>query len=207
MKPGSESLAEIDAARRWMLSFGWFPQHMEQVARLSCCIFDQLKPLHGLEKRWRTILEAAALVHDVGWTISQKAHHKHAARLVRQNHLPGFSAQEQDLIALLVRYHRKASPRTSHGRFSRLDAKTQSGIRNVVALLRIADGLDRTHLSAVQSIACRIEAGQVTFRLHMTHMSAEDISAGHKKARFFEEVFGRRVRFEPILAEETDGSA
>ena len=50
------------------------PPHHRHVAVLALALFDQLRDLHGLEERCRPLLEAAALLHDVGWCDGGKGH-------------------------------------------------------------------------------------------------------------------------------------
>ena len=56
----------------------YWPEHAQQVARLSVGLFDQTRGLHGLTDREREWLEYAALLHDVGVHISYERHHKHS---------------------------------------------------------------------------------------------------------------------------------
>jgi len=195
--PDPWDLPEIDAVRRWMYAFGWHPEHMEQVARLSCLLFDELADLHALGPRWRRILAAAALVHDVGWTVSPSGHHKHAARIVRNSDLPGFDGPERDLVALVARYHRGKGPKPSHGRFAALDPADQDAVLTLAALIRIADGLDRSHLSGVQSLSCAATRDSVTIRLRVKRLVGDDISAAYRKSGLFEKVFRRSVGIFP----------
>jgi exopolyphosphatase/guanosine-5'-triphosphate,3'-diphosphate pyrophosphatase len=52
--------------------------HVEQVARLSLALFDQMQPRHGFGIREREWLEAAAVLHDAGMLISHERHDQHA---------------------------------------------------------------------------------------------------------------------------------
>ena len=69
------------------------------------------------------MVEAAALVHDVGYFISYSGHHKHTYHLVRHADLFGFTPREREIIAQVARYHRKALPKKKHESFARLVAQ------------------------------------------------------------------------------------
>jgi exopolyphosphatase/guanosine-5'-triphosphate,3'-diphosphate pyrophosphatase len=187
----------VDAVRRWMYSFGWHPEHMEQVCRLATGLFDELAGLHGLGPRWRRILAAAAISHDVGWTVAAKGHHKHAARLIRGASFPGFTARERDLAALVARYHRRAEPKPTHRRFNRLVPDEQDAVRKLAAILRIVDGFDRSHTSAVTGIECRVDGDEITIRPRMKTSADDDVAAAYRKAGLFEKVFRRKVSIVP----------
>ncbi len=56
----------------------YWPEHAQQIARLSTTLFDQTRAIHGLTDKEREWLEYAALLHDVGVHISYERHHKHS---------------------------------------------------------------------------------------------------------------------------------
>ena len=89
----------------------YWPEHAQQVARLSLGLFDQTRGVHGLTDREREWLEYAALLHDVGVHISYERHHKHSYYLIRNGDLRGFEPDEVETIALVARYHRQATPK------------------------------------------------------------------------------------------------
>jgi exopolyphosphatase/guanosine-5'-triphosphate,3'-diphosphate pyrophosphatase len=190
----------VSAVRRWMYSFGWHPEHMEQVSRLAILLFDRLEDLHGFDSRWRRVLAAAALAHDVGWTVAAKGHHKHAARLIRKASFPGFTPKERSFISLVARYHRRAKPKRSHRRFDRLDPADQDAVRKLAAILRIADGFDRSHTASVTGIECSLTGDEVTIRPRLTRAADEDVAAAYRKSGLFEETFHRRVVIVPLQA-------
>lgn len=80
-------------------------------------LFDQLKPLHGLNRKARELIEYAALLHDIGWHISRDRHHKHGMYLIQHGKLKGFAPEEVGIVANIVRYHRKAKPSAKHEYF------------------------------------------------------------------------------------------
>ena len=56
------------------------------------------------------MLRWAALLHQIGLAISHSQYHKHGAYLLTHSDLPGFSHQEQHILSLLVRTHRRKFP-------------------------------------------------------------------------------------------------
>ena len=84
--------------------------HANHVRYLADRIFEQLTPLHGYGAQERELLDAAALLHDIGALVGYHGHHKHSQTLININGLPGFSAREIALIGLIARYHRKGTP-------------------------------------------------------------------------------------------------
>ena len=97
----------------------------------------------------RAILSDAALLHDIGYHINYEKHHKHSFHLISHADLLGMTPSEQIAIAHVARYHRGATPRRTHRAFSQLDKQLRTRITKLSAILRVADGLDRGHVGAV----------------------------------------------------------
>jgi exopolyphosphatase/guanosine-5'-triphosphate,3'-diphosphate pyrophosphatase len=176
--------------------------HVQHVATLATRLFDHTKPLHGLNGREREWLEYGALLHDVGYMINVRQHHKHAYYLIKHSDLSGFTAEEIEAIANIARYHRRALPHSSHTPLKALLSPQRRTVETLSALLRIADGLDRSHFSVVQDIDVKI-GKPVTIRVHTSGDAELEIWAARNRADLFEKVFKRSVQFEIIRTEET----
>jgi exopolyphosphatase / guanosine-5'-triphosphate,3'-diphosphate pyrophosphatase len=170
--------------------------HARKVAELALGLFDQLKALHGLDSRARRILLAGALLHDVGQFISYRRHHKHSMYLIANSELPGLTSEEVRLAAVLARYHRRAEPAPGHRDFDPLTDEDGRLIRHLAALLRVADALDREHVSRVAHLQARVLDTEIVLGLETrTDLALEDWAL-RKKGRLFQEVFGRDLRLE-----------
>ncbi|MFH0964846.1 MAG: HD domain-containing protein [Planctomycetota bacterium] len=182
-----------------LLESDWEPQHALQVRKLALAIFDQLAALHGMDTRGRLILEAASLLHDVGFPISQRRHHKISFDIIRGKLGKTWPRDEAVLVALVARYHRKAEPSVEHAGFADLDERERSQVASLSAILRVADGLDRTHSAAVRNLELAIDPRRVLFRLSGPASPTDEWGA-RRKADLFEETFGRKVAFEWVSA-------
>lgn len=194
----------VQEATELMLRLDPEPSHARQVCDLALQLFDALRPLHQLGREDRAVLEAAALLHDIGWSISGAKHHKHASRLILEHSWENASPLQVDQIAAVARYHRKAHPRGSHGVFSRLDADSQEGVRRLAAILRVADGLDRSHGNRVARIRPQLGEDHCLLLLQGYGPCSAELWAANRKRQLWEEVFGLRLelRLEPLAAEE-----
>ena len=188
----------IAKAEALLAAFAWDVAHGRQVRDLAVTLFDQLTALHNLGARERDLLDVAALLHDIGWTISHDKHHKHAYRLIRENQqrLPGFTTAEVEWIANIARYHRKALPALKHEPFAALAAPDREIVRKLAALLRVADGLDRPHRQEVQRVTCLVTDAAVTLRLQVRNNPAAHQAGGERKCDLFAQVFRRPLRVE-----------
>jgi exopolyphosphatase/guanosine-5'-triphosphate,3'-diphosphate pyrophosphatase len=189
-----------DPRRRSVLDLGrrcaWHQQHAEHVAKLTGQLFDALKPLHGLGKRERELIEYGAMLHDVGWHISPDAHHKHSMYLVQHGNLKGFEPEEVQIIANVARYHRKSPPKPEHEHYTGLSARARRTVQVGAAILRIADSLDRTHCGAVSAVQAKVGKHRIKLMLTPRGDTEMELWAARRKMAMFADVFDRTVSFE-----------
>jgi exopolyphosphatase/guanosine-5'-triphosphate,3'-diphosphate pyrophosphatase len=186
-----------DEGRDWRSSVVEFARschadlvHGEQVGRLAGVIFDALAGRFGLEARSRQLLEAAALLHDVGYFISYSKHHKHSYHLIRHAHLYDISPWEKEIIANLARYHRKALPKTKHANFGQLGPDDRALVGRLGGILRLADGLDRRRSNAVQNLDCTLSGGVLALGLTGEEDLSVEIYGGREKGDLLTRAFG-----------------
>lgn len=129
--------------------------HAQQVRKLALQLFDALGRRLGLDESDRNILGDAALLHDVGYHINYRQHHKHSYHLIMHADLLGIPPEDQVMIANVARYHRGAVPKLKHEGFTSLPDDARWRVNVLSAFLRIADGLDRGHVSGVQRVKVR----------------------------------------------------
>lgn len=168
--------------------------HREHVAALATQLFDKLKQEYDLPPEGREILEAAALLHDIGYLIGHAKHHKHAYHLIMHGDLPAFSAREVELIANIARYHRRAFPKKKHENFVRLKKPDRRLVSHLSGILRIADGLDRTHTQVVTQLDCKIKRKSIRIVVTADAPPQVELWDANRKAGLFEKAFGRRVK-------------
>jgi len=167
--------------------------HAEHVARLGLSLFDQLRPLHGLDDEDRKILQAAALLHDIGLFVSFNGHHKHSLYLISHTELPNFDEPEMLMVANVARYHRKAHPQDQHLDFMILDEEQRDRVTRLAAILRVADALDREHRQRVTGVTAKVGDDEVALWLDGTAGLVLEGSTLKKKADLFTKVFQRNI--------------
>ncbi|BDG03262.1 Ppx/GppA phosphatase family protein [Anaeromyxobacter oryzae] len=198
--PGAVAAAAADrteAALALGRRFAFDERHATQVARLALSLFDQLTTLHGLPASARGILEAAALLHDVGHAVSPSRHHKHTYYLLLNADIPGFSDPERRLVALVARYHRRSAPERHREDLADLPAAEFRTVRRLVAILRIADALDRSHHQPVHDVRTASHAGGVRVVARVRGAVDLELWDVAREAPLFRSVFGRRIEVLP----------
>jgi exopolyphosphatase/guanosine-5'-triphosphate,3'-diphosphate pyrophosphatase len=140
-------------------------RHVEHVRHLALQLFDRLGGELGCQPEERLLLEAAGLLHDVGQLVSYRKHHKHSYQLITHAERLGLPPRERALVALISRYHRRTGPRKQHAEFAALPPADQAVVRRLSGLLRLADGLDRGHTAAVETVTTELTPRSLMVRI------------------------------------------
>lgn len=169
--------------------------HARHVARIAGELWQQLAGPLNLNADDRELIEAAALVANVGYLINFEGHHKHSYHLIVNSELPGFERRQLQVLANVARYHRGAAPKKKHENFVDLSFEDQQRVRALAAILRLALALDRTHQQNVGEVRARVSDDVVRIIIQSQGDTQVDVWAAERKVELFEKVFGRQVRF------------
>jgi len=176
--------------------------HAHHVVKLCLQIFDQTAALHGLDTTEREWLEFAAILHDAGYMINSRQHHKHSYYLIKNSDLSGFTAEEIELVANVARYHRKAIPEDDHKTLKDLDPKLRGTLAVLGGILRIGNALDRSHFSAIESLRCTTSSDAVEITVAAMDDAALDIWTARERADLLSRALRREIRFTKAPLEE-----
>lgn len=202
-KPSQQLVAE---AEQLMMRIEEEPNHVQHVRILAVQLFQLFKDRLGLTESDRVYLESAALLHDIGWTISGMAHHKHSAMLILQHGLNGATERELSIVAAVARAHRKSGPKPKHKPYGRLEAQDRRLVQKLAAILRIADGLERSHCRLISEIRLRYDSREhLTLLLKCRSLPTAELYGLHKKKALMEELLGIQIHAE-VFMDESAGS-
>jgi exopolyphosphatase/guanosine-5'-triphosphate,3'-diphosphate pyrophosphatase len=182
----------------------YFPAHSHQVARLATSLFDQTRVIHGLTDRERDWLEYASILHDVGVHISYERHHRHSYYLIKNGDLRGFDPEEIEVMALVARYHRQATPKRSHDEFGDLKRKKRRIVRTLAAILRLAESLDRSHAQSVGAIELHDRGDDDLLQVRTVGDAELELWAAQRHAAPFERMTGKPLRIEAGRLSKTE---
>ncbi len=171
-------------------------EHVTQVTRCALILFDLFQKRLNLHPADRILLEAAALMHDIGQKESFSGHHKIAQRFILDSTLfEEFPKQDKQIISCVARYHRKGMPKSDHPIYCDLDESSQSIVRRLAGLLRVADGLDRTHDSSVQDIQFTEDDEKIQLFIYFNNNNPTNIHGALRKYDLLESELEKPVQF------------
>lgn len=169
--------------------FGVNLSHAGQVAELSRDLLGRLLAAgEPFPEHARSLLTAAAVLHESGLIVSQSSHHKHSAYLIRHAGLRGFGPQDIELIAQIARYHRKSLPRPSHPEYVALSPADRALVVRLAGILRVADGLDRSHTGLARVVGLHRDADG--WQLQVSGVTPLDLAGVREKGDLWTREFG-----------------
>jgi len=170
--------------------------HARRVAQLAVHLFDSLQADHGLGRRYRVLLEVAALLHEVGGFVSSQAHHKHSYYLISNTEIFGLTRQETQLVAHIARYHRRSGPKPSHAEYVALPREGRVVVNKLAAILRVADALSRTTLPHPDLLRMERRGDDLVIFVSEPGDLLVEERVLAQKAGLFEDIYGIRIRVE-----------
>jgi exopolyphosphatase/guanosine-5'-triphosphate,3'-diphosphate pyrophosphatase len=175
----------------------WEADHSRQVARLALSLFDQTREIHRLGPKERQWLEFASLLHDAGIHISYERHHRHSYYLIKNGDLRGFEPEEIEVIALVARYHRRATPSRRHVGYRTLSRKLRRTVRILAACVRVAESLDRSQHGVVKSVDVRPRANLLRIEVAAVGDSELEVWAASRQLEVLANELDRELRLVP----------
>jgi CHAD domain-containing protein len=138
-------------------------KHSNHVARLALQLYDGLPaklPADSEPADQRTILQVAALLHDVGRSKKERGHHKGTYDLI-QRLTPPLSWSEEKLrwVGIVARYHRGALPRAGQKTLEGLTQRQRQSIQKLAGILRLANAFDSQGDGRIQRLEVHKQNG------------------------------------------------
>ncbi len=168
--------------------------HARTVARLARTLFDQLAGIHRLREEDRLLLAIAAELHEIGMYVRVGGYHRHSAYLIAASPMPGMNAEEQRLLSLAVRYHRKAEPDENDTGFAALDEKERQRVWQISALLRLAIALNKERRDRVRRVETHADGKTITLAIEGDGDLMLERWAAARLDGYFRKAMGRRLR-------------
>jgi exopolyphosphatase/guanosine-5'-triphosphate,3'-diphosphate pyrophosphatase len=165
------------------------------VERLALRLFDQFRGRLGLRNEARGWLESAALLHDVGHLIEHEEHHRHSYYLIVNSELYGFRRDEIEAIGqIALHHHRKGTPKPGEAGGEPLPQDVWRQVKACAALLRLAEGLDRSHYRAVSDVRVRGRGRRVSVDLLTQETDAAlELWEARRRTDLLEKLLGAEV--------------
>ena len=173
--------------------------HSLQVAKLALAMFDKLGKHHGLDSHSRILLQATALLHDIGKYVSLRSHSLYSYMLIMSCDILGFSEMDKKIVALASYYHaHRLFSGKRHAEVEEMSPEIMPLVAKIAALVRLADAMDRSYKQKIKS--CRVNVKNGVMKVEA--VTLEDLTIEEwtfaSKSSFFEEVYGLQAVLERV---------
>lgn len=171
--------------------------HAKQVYFLSALLFDELKPLHKLDDKYLNILKTGSMLHDCGTSINYQNHHKHSLYIILNSFINELTHKEHLMSAAIAASHRFNNYHLPLAQFSYLINKLDIDIINKIgALVKIAEGLDRSLVGVVKKLRVYFDDEKVIITISSPSNLDVEIHQAMRGRDFFKEVYHRDLFIE-----------
>lgn len=170
-------------------------KHVEHVVNLSVQLFKQLRVLHKFPRQYLKILKVVAMLHDAGLTVKYYDYQKHTAYIIQNASIYGMTNREIVLASLVASVHANddfsMSDLVKYKAF--IGEEDVDAIRKLGIMLRIAESLDRSMASVVQTINCDVLGDSVIMKTEVDGDASLEIKAALSAAVDFRRIFKKNL--------------
>ena len=181
------------SARNLLRKYHGDENHAECVRMIAVKIYDTLKNELGFNEHARTLLETAAILHDIGGFIRYDNHNLHSSYIIRNSEIFGLSRKDNTIVAEIAKYHKGNSIPQDEDSFLMLPRADRMTILKLTAILRIADAMDRGHIQKFNDFSIKIQQNTLTIHNKTSKNTVLEKIALNEKSGMFESVFGYKV--------------
>lgn len=171
----------------------------ETLEKIALTIFDATKTINGLSQRDRLLLQISSYLHDCGKYVSMANLSECSYNIIKNSEIIGLSHRERVIMANVVRYNQEDFEYYEDFRdHEHIDAIDHLRIAKLTAILRIANGLDRSHKMKFKDISVEINGHELVIVADTNEDITLEKGLFGNRATFFEEVYNLK----PVIVQK-----
>lgn len=163
--------------------------------KLALAIFDGIKKQAGFDSRDRMLLQLSCILHDCGKYVNMLNSTRYSYDIVLATEFIGLSEQEKRMIADVIKYNSWPEVPKPEMITASLDRKNYIKMLKLTAILRIVNGMDRSHKQKIRKINVSLKDKTLIIRADTIYDITLEQGIMDNKSHFFEEIYG----FRPVL--------
>ncbi len=180
----------LDLTREMAGKYLYDPTHAAAVEEFSSVLFHAVYKEIGLDFTNGYLLQLASILHEIGKFINIRKHNICTYNLIMETDLFGITDEEKEILANICYYSYGGILHESPAIYNRLSAEQKVVTAKLVAIFRLADSLDKSHLGKISRIQPVLSDGMLNVYYHAESDIALERWTFMKTAVNFAEVFG-----------------
>jgi exopolyphosphatase/guanosine-5'-triphosphate,3'-diphosphate pyrophosphatase len=181
----------------------------KRVLETTLHMYEQWRARHPkcVNAQMAALLKWAAMLHEVGLSINHSAMHRHSAYILQHSDLPGFTQEQQLMMATLVRFHRKGIKLDDIPRFTQFRKKE---FIPLIKLLRLGVLLNNQRQATTTPPTLALETDDLHWTLRFPHawfsQNALALLDLEREQKYWEAIDGWKLTIEEEEASPVNGS-
>ena len=175
--------------------------HTQNVEQLSMAIFDSIRKFSGLTQRDRLLLQVSGILHDCGKYVNMMHGTDNTYYLVLNTEIIGLSEAEKRIVANVIRFNSNGEVPEFAEVSGEMDHMDYVRMLKMAAILRLANGMDRSHLQRIQDVRVSVKDNELKIMANTIYDITLEQGMMENRAHFFEQIYGLR----PILRQKRRG--
>lgn len=187
----------LSAARSLSTRYLSYSPHIDALTNMATLLFDTMKKVHGLGKRERLLLQAAAILHDCGKYISFSNGPQCSYDIIMASEIIGLTHLEREIVAETVLYN--TYPLGDYAEvMDKLDQKSYLTVAKLSAILRVSNAMDRSHKQKFKNVRAAVKGRELVITVETVDDIALEKALFQTKTAYFEHIFS----IKPVLKEK-----
>lgn len=175
--------------------------HTRNVEQLSMTIFDSIRKISGLTQRDRLLLQVSGILHDCGKYVNMMRGTDNTYYLILNTEIIGLSEEEKRIVANAIRFNSNSEVPEYAEVAGEMNHMSYVRMLKIAAILRLANGMDRSHLQRIQDIRVTVKKNELKIMANTIYDITLEQGMMDSRAHFFEQIYGLR----PILRQKRRG--
>lgn len=179
----------IAAARNIAKRYQCNKSHIKYLESLALPIFDKIRKRSGMGDRQRLLLQIAVILHSCGKYVNLSNGAECSFSIIMATEIIGLSLKERRVIANVVKYNTLDFGYEDIMMQPEMTENEYMLITKLVAILRVANALDRSHKQKFDSVRIAVKEQELLITVETQADITLEKGLFPQKADYFEEVF------------------
>lgn len=186
----------LELTRSIAKSYYYEPEHARVMELYSHIIMNAFDKRGGFNERDEFLLRMAIILYQIGKYVNLLGSSIQSWHMIRGIDIFGISDREKDIVASVVYYDHKGTPKDDDMPFRILSDESKMTALRLIAILRLVRAMDISRKQKMKDITARITGDTLLIEYDSQEDTALETWMFDKEKKFFETIFGLEAKLE-----------